>query len=727
MPISVQCDNCRRSYNLDDKLAGKTVKCKNCGTLIRVPAAAAPTDAEDCLACGKPMPIGARICTACGFNRTTGQREMTFLDAQIAENNTAQYKRKAWVRQPGSHLLESIDHLIMILCLLALLAGVALTIVHIVRSPLGFSFQTLLPTLAVLGMFAGIIAPLATLAVNGTLRAMKIPPREDTYSRLLTCSMLPFIFGLLAGWPDLADTWGWVVYVGWVLAIGLLIYFFRSKPLEWGVSLSVAALAILLSLIFVNIADALLVAANGPLNGDMLPSGPWTALATGHSPKPEAVPAGGLTFTPIPTPPEPPRVAGGSVGPTTPVTPTPQPATPPTMQAVTPAPTPVAPVTPPDSAVAINVTPRVAATESAPVDTRPGRAVGPAVLASPFFAKIVESPDFAGIQDVVVPTGAMETMLTVKVSETSMDVQRWTINPLEKKERINGVSFYAKKPALFALSPKGDTVVNLAFFPRRELDISYFDNKTAKKIIPISTTSLPADTVASFPGYLDASRVCIRWDYKNSTILQVVAALTGSEVRHMNVDVTVPEAPAVVISPNGKIMVIYGTSPRSPSPRDPRNQIIVLNTDNYNLQGRISVSDLPVRFLGMAISPDNTQVAVYAAVSDLPTILIFKLSNGEMLSQSLLSQSPMPRNAEFSPHPLLWVPGCQSLLLNGTTLVSPATGKKIASLDFTGMVDQQIIGANTIAYIIRNADGTTRLALAEFDNAKIQAAARNAP
>src|SRR4051794_10925352 len=41
MAIAIQCPACQRSYNVDDKLAGKTVKCKGCGGAIPVVTASA--------------------------------------------------------------------------------------------------------------------------------------------------------------------------------------------------------------------------------------------------------------------------------------------------------------------------------------------------------------------------------------------------------------------------------------------------------------------------------------------------------------------------------------------------------------------------------------------------------------------------------------------------------------------------------------------------------------
>src|SRR5687767_14322433 len=51
MPIAIQCADCSSTYNVDDRLAGKRVKCKNCGSAIFVPrlggAASAPASAVE--------------------------------------------------------------------------------------------------------------------------------------------------------------------------------------------------------------------------------------------------------------------------------------------------------------------------------------------------------------------------------------------------------------------------------------------------------------------------------------------------------------------------------------------------------------------------------------------------------------------------------------------------------------------------------------------------------
>jgi acetyl esterase/lipase len=46
MAISFQCSHCKRSYTTSEQLAGKTVKCKQCGQAVKVPSATAPAPAD---------------------------------------------------------------------------------------------------------------------------------------------------------------------------------------------------------------------------------------------------------------------------------------------------------------------------------------------------------------------------------------------------------------------------------------------------------------------------------------------------------------------------------------------------------------------------------------------------------------------------------------------------------------------------------------------------------
>ena len=478
------------------------------------------------------------------------------------------------------------------------------------------------PLLVVLGLLAVVMAPLTTLVVSITVRGLKLPPRQDTYARAAACCFLPFAVSLLAGWQDMLE-WDIFPALSWPVAIALLIYFFRADLVEWAATVVAAAGAIFISILLFVLANQLITSVTGPLYADMLPNGPWKALATGHSPEPKPVKSSaGGTIVKVPDTQE------VALGPSEP------PATGPAVPSAT-----------------RSGEPPVAVGN--PVGQPETRAVSAAPLKIPdsSFAKFIEPGDFRGVSAVIVPPAGGSTFLTVKNNDNATEVQRWSLNPpptndlLTKKEHLaDSPLYYAKKPAVFALSPKGDAIVALSFFPTRKIEIFPLDNKTPKRTIPMDGVG-PAETVGTLPGFLDATHFTVRWDYNGKTVLQVFSCPAGAETRTpLTFDITIPDPQAIAISPNGKTLAAFGFVPGSS-----RSQIELFNMDNGQLLRRINVSELSVRHLGMAFSPDNTQIAIYAAIADLPTVISFKIATGDIAMQNLLSQTPLDKNSPVTP------------------------------------------------------------------------------
>ena len=97
MPIPIECESCHRQYKVDDSAAN---------------------EASECLSCGATIAPGNRVCTKCGFNTETGQREMLLLADEADE--LEEKKKRRWTRKPGMPLLEQLDELIKLLVVLAL-------------------------------------------------------------------------------------------------------------------------------------------------------------------------------------------------------------------------------------------------------------------------------------------------------------------------------------------------------------------------------------------------------------------------------------------------------------------------------------------------------------------------------------------------------------------------------------------------------------------------------
>jgi hypothetical protein len=592
-------------------------------------------------------------------------------------------RNRRWVRKPGSPLYESLDSLAKIIMTLCLLGGIAMTVVHVCLSPNGISVEALVPMLVVLGCIAVIVAPVSAIVVNVTVRKMKLAPRDDTYVRLVLCMTLPFSLALMTGWPEYPRL-HWIAGLGWPLAILLLLYFFRAEVVEWIASLLATAIAASLSLILVAlVANVVNDLANG-LYADMLPEGPWIALARGHSPMPGTRGAPTLTL---------PFFAAGANG----------------------------GATVPFGGTSVN-TPKSTQPTGTPIASSPSptTATGPASLrvASPFFTAVIDSPALADSFAFVTAPGSPDWMLVLKNTGTSIEADRWTVNPLEKKDRYSSPNFPKSSPQ-FTLSPKGDGVAILSFLPRRHLEIFVPDKPALNRSIWLDVANnipegVSSASVPTLLGSNDPTRYFVRWDTKGASTLQfftVAASPTGAfSQRSVAIGPVVENCPPV-FSPDGRLTAIMGP-----------DLLYFAKTDGSTPPQPFPVAADPnIRVLAMAFSPDSSQIAVLAAIDELPTLACYQVRNGDSVFTSLLSQTSVDKDAPVFPHTLLWLPGCQSCLVNGTDLIDTATGKKYATLDLPPLLDAQVLGTSTLALTFRTLDGP-RTFLANLDDAKLRAA-----
>ncbi len=585
-------------------------------------------------------------------------------------------RKRRWARKGESGLLMLIDGAIKAITLLGLAGGIAMAVMHIVHSPAGFSLLAVLPMLVVLALMAGVMAPLTSVAISKTVLAIKIPPRDDTYMRILVILLLPFDVALLAGWPEMAAQWGWATRLSWLVMVIILVFYFRGEMVEWGVSVMAAVIALVMGLLVALMVNSGITMVSGPLYVDMLPVGPWQGLAGGHSPEP--LPPQPEKRDSVASTSEPVRVSE------------------PVVAATEPKVTNVAPEVPPAALAA-----RTAAGSRA-------------MMESSLFAGVIDERDLRDVAEIVLSPGGGAWMLSVKNSGTASEVYRWNVNPLERKELLKDYNLYwAKMPTQYAISPQGD-VAALVNFPRRELEIDPFDTRVAKSVIPLDVASnMPDGTTGAVPTLLqitDATHVYVRWDFNGNGVLQkwTGAGPRGFSCSYMPMGALAAHEGAVIISPNGRLAAGFA-----------KNQITFCALDAAPKPAPLIVaSDDNVRLLGQVFSQDSAQLAVYAAIADMPTVRVFQIKGGDS-ANGLLSESPVDRNFSPGSHALLWLPGCQSLLLNGNDLVDPATGKKFASLGLEGVLDQQWIMDNQVAFTFRG-DAGPRTIIAKLDEAAIR-------
>ncbi len=317
MAIEIQCDQCQQSYKVGDNLAGRKVKCRNCGAPIVVPQKKADgvedeggamplpgrrSDAPaNCPNCSAAVVPDARICLACGFDLATGRTNRTQLEGESAiggigdaPDQAILKKRKAWTRSQGNSTLEQLDEILKIAIALLLLAGIVVGAVHLYKSAGGLTGSAMAPMLIMIGLLALLIAPLTTYGVNTLLRHLKILPRDDTYTRIAVTIMFPFALSLIVGWPGGPAVA--FVPLEWIAGGILLIYLLRGNAIEWSASVFMGAAVIGIGALSIGLLAGPINSMTGPMDPSFLPGYPWTILATG-TPAPPTDDTGPVAIT----------------------------------------------------------------------------------------------------------------------------------------------------------------------------------------------------------------------------------------------------------------------------------------------------------------------------------------------------------------------------------------------------------------------------------------------
>ena len=758
MPISIQCAQCQRQYNVDDRLAGKLVKCKNCGAPIAVPVSVMAPDStglpdlsgllaaepapipavQTCPSCGGVVAAGSKICMACGLNLMTGKRS-TETEIKLAdEEDHASKRKKRYVRKLGNPLLEQIDELIKLVLMLIVVTAVIVWIVQIVRSQPGISAGMLGPVALLLALIAGIMAPLTSVGVNIVVGKLNYVPRQDTYVRVVFVLLLPLAVSMMFGWPLMIGRFDGFITLSWLLAPALLIYLLRAETVEWVASVVTAAVAIGIASLIMVFACNGIESMSGKMYADAMPGDPWISFASGHSPVTAAnttspavaTPASPGQKLPLPahsgTPSSPPRQSSNpalAAGPT--------PDNPPAKSMFDDQP-PV-PATPPGG----NPTDDHAQPHPAVVPPP----IVPPKISSPMFADV--SADQAGlsnVSDIVAPLSPRSNyMLVLKNDDTTTTVERWSVNPLEKKGEIS-VPYFAKQPSTFALSPNGDLLATLVLFPRPQLEITSFESKNAKKVVQITEVVAQRTAVPMLLGFLDEGRIGILWNDASFSGVQTISAVSGMSIRLLETEVPLVHNPDMTaVSNDGRLLAAMSI--------DRRINVFDLNQPPVPNRGHggshmvamsnpiQAVPPPPQRFRPVKIcfSPDGKQVALYALMDDISTVLGFK-TNGEPTYSCVLSGKPRSlalsedpsvpvpgRTSGTCTHELAWLQDGRFWLANGTELVDVTSGKRIANFDFD-VTDQQLVGPDCIALLTGEKD-TKRVTIAKLDEDRLKAAA----
>ena len=180
MPIAISCP-CGKSAKVGDSMAGRTLKCPQCGKPVKVPQPVSDDGLDDlfaeegytetveaaCPECGQSMKGGAVLCTKCGFNKQSGEyvRGHQVAGVDVDMGTVALQKAEASMARDERLQKEMLSKsgmppwaLAMVLTLIAGATGIAVIAVNTSKAVEGGEFNGMAAFLLLAGVVFGLLA-----------------------------------------------------------------------------------------------------------------------------------------------------------------------------------------------------------------------------------------------------------------------------------------------------------------------------------------------------------------------------------------------------------------------------------------------------------------------------------------------------------------------------------------------------------------------------------------
>lgn len=696
MPIEIQCGSCGKRYRVDDKFAGKRVKCRNCAVPIAVPdvegkpddplAALIPADAmEESLPAsagvGKQPLAKAQPAVDRTDDPEDGPREAASLPEGFGPALRAA-RRRSVVRQfrlinyPGSKLLFQL--LPWIVGAVCLIPAVWQAVTYAQAGNPAWERITYVSVIGVL--FLLLVIPVTNRGLRTAATMMNFSLPEAAGWRTLAIFSLPLvlgvtffqqlelsglIFGLAVG-VLLVGPLLWIVFhlhwveatVAWMMAS---LFFAGSVAVVAGVSL-VTGLVITLSTS--GSAPAPVPVVKKPSTQPVVVSidSPTNQV---QSTQPLETPA----TQPVVSSTQPGELAGFEL--------LPPPPPPPTTQSNTPPPPP--PVV-----------------ENVKIEPSP-------VVAS---AKLVEW--LTEIDAVLDAEGGPPLPLAMR----KRSLQAEKIDVLDRQQdRVAGTVSFRRDPAAsdrYIISPAGDVLIRIASWPKLQAQVWSTAGGQMTRAISVDERFGSAMPL----GFASTDVIVLKRELAGKFGLETWNIRTGLRVRAMDTPPIVPNG--VAISPDGKLIAVVAAGPP---------QVQLYESLSGRIVRRLPVTALdtrwPVEPVAVAFSPDASRLAIAFERDGNVLAVAWNTAIGKPLHEHVYPAGmiAIPPRTQFAGRALDWLDN-DTWLLYGRSLIDTATGKPLGSLNVDGVTSQRIDG-KMVFLEVTLPSGTRRMVRVTLDEPAI--------
>lgn len=684
MAITVECSNCGRRYNVDDSIAGRTVKCRQCGNLIPV-----PKDSSESLDPDVDLNALSALADSPMTDEQAAMQRMPRVEAKAGSemkmegDEEPQMFGRQNFRFTFPMAREVDQYLPMILAVIGIFVA-GFVIVDNDTSNRGW--MVVLRFLVIFLSYTFIACPLALVGLRKASKAMRyqLPrkPKWRTFTVFMPALMLGVLFWFI-GQSLLGLILG--VVSGLIVAAFLIWLLFRLQPHEIITSgiygavgfLSGAIIAggilFVINLLTLQVFTSMkktYVLPGSPL-GELFAWGPAVAppevTQPKKSPTTHKIETASLPENPTPTPPTPTEQNPSTSNPATTSAP------PPTTEVATPTvpnppPAPASPVTHVEA------------------------------VASPLVqeAKVVEAPGaFQGVLQPAINSAAFA--ITKQTPDGGFHVELWNSADWTKKGTFTPANVGGAADR-YVISPSGDLLARLARFPGLSVQLYSFAAGSVVKTVELTQPAPGAEPTVLAMATED--RLLVRWIRGQQNSVEVIDIASN---KRRGVDM-IPFDP----QPRGWAVSSFEGGRWFAVPTNINGPQVFL----YDLNGVRAVRKLAITSLDPSQYTTPTGLA-FSGTEKRLAVLIEREGNGLLLDWDMQQNYRLMHTLQFPNGPVAgranqvesvssfeWIPGMEAYLMYGQSIFDAITGKHIGDLGVPNVHSARFTDENNPEHVV---------------------------
>jgi hypothetical protein len=684
MAIQAQCTSCGKVYSADDSLAGRRMRCRECGNIFALPALNQPQQDEpenDLSALAGPQESDSNGSTYAGHHPGNAPES----DSDSPQEYVSGSRFRPRLNYPYAVVVDRW------LPILLLIGGLAWVIFAAMKYD-----ETNRPGLIVSRIIVLILAylivvfPMAAKGIQMASRDLGFQLPRAKYSRTLVSFMPAFALGSVL-WMAGGIT-GLVlgVIVGLIASCLAMWLLFHLHPAELPAAAGYAGGMMAFGIAIVG----------GVLFGmNLLLS---SALVSMH--KLDSFPGSpfGMAFTwPKPAEPAPipkkPQIASTPTPQPTPPTPQPTPDSPATLPAVAQTPTPDHPADSTNPTTQSTGTGMFAdATKDNDTSVPPPpdvthQATVPAPKSdSPLVDSITMEPIQNQFDQIVRPATPSSWAAVLRKGNGQGEIDRVWIGPGDGPNGLKpwasaGTTPFVSDPKAgdrFVLSPDGDLLAYITSFPSLAVHLYSFEKKTQQNIKLQESYG-----IAEILGFISNTRLLVRRE-KDAKVGCELIDTNGDTIHDISTQKFNCNSVTTAVSPDGTMLAVASLDAQHPQ----AVPTIFLYDLSNGVARKLAVNDLagsPVTTpTSLVFSPDGTRVAALYEQSPNGLLVVFRTKSSLKPLMSLpLTPVPAQPEPNFTGSSMIWV-GDDALCLYGKSILASSTGAIVGDLAIPGVISQ---------------------------------------